>query len=88
MVGSEITTVKNAMAFYKDFLSGATESDLEKTASKVNTKWSKKAMWVYIFARLGLSYTAKSVDKSIRNRCYQAVLKPFFDNETVFERQI
>ena len=67
MVGSEITVVKNAMKFYNAFIAGTREAELEKIAQIVNPKWSKKDKWVYLFARLGLSYTSKNTDKTKRN---------------------
>ncbi len=89
MIGDSISLVKNALNFYKAFISGVSESELEKIASTVNPKWSKKAMWIYIFARLGLSYSSKNLAKSKNAKAINhATLKPFFEDEVIFERQI
>lgn len=89
MVGSEVSLVKNAMKFYNTFVAGASESDLEKAAALVNPKWSKKAMWMYIFGRLGMVYQSKNMAKSKKDKAInQTTLKAFFDDEVIFERQI
>ena len=46
-------------------------------------------MWVYIFGRLGLCYQTKNLAKSKKDKAItKATLKPFFEDETIFERQI